>query len=149
MGVPTMSLVSDPQGWIRPFYIRLLSRTPFSELPPDEQFDRLCDALAADHPEQAAAMRDWTPMARRALLVDLAESADGAQPAVSTVLWRLQKETREMRCVAQYMPSGIDMRLLEGEGFHRTQLCPDAPAADAVSDQWRQELLERGWSTQS
>jgi hypothetical protein len=142
-----MSLASDPQAWLRVFYIRLQSRTPFHELSSDEQFAQLCDAVAADHPEQAEAMRNWTSIAKDALLRDLAESSEGGQPAVSTVLWRVHKDSRELRCIAQYMPSGIDVRLLEGDGFRRTQLCPDATAADALSHEWRTDLLQRGWST--
>jgi hypothetical protein len=63
-----------------------------------------------------------------------------------TELWRVTKGNRQLRCVAQYLASGIDLRVLEGDGFRRTHLCRDAPEADALSEKWRQALLERGWT---
>jgi hypothetical protein len=52
---------------------------------------------------------------------------------------------RELRCLAVYLPIGIDVRLFEGADFRRTQLVRDAPATDAMSKQWRVALVERGW----
>jgi hypothetical protein len=51
-------------------------------------------------------------------------------PAAVTVLWRLRKDGREVRCVAQYLSTGIDLRLMEREGFRRTQVCETATAAN-------------------
>jgi hypothetical protein len=63
-----------------------------------------------------------------------------------TELWRVSKGNRELGCVAQYLASGIDLRLLEGDGFRRTQLCRDAPAVQVLSDERRSALLARDWA---
>jgi hypothetical protein len=60
-------------------------------------------------------------------------------------LWRVRKDSRELRCVAVYLASGIDLRLLEEEDFRRTQLLKDAPAVEARGSEWRMALIERGW----
>jgi len=49
----------------------------------------------------------------------------------------------------QYLASGIDLRLMEGDGFRRTQLCHAAPAVQALSDEWRAALLARDWKQDS
>ena len=42
-------------------------------------------------------------------------------------LWRVAKDTRELRCVVRYMPSGLDLRLMLGDEFRTTQLHKDGP----------------------
>jgi hypothetical protein len=44
------------------------------------------------------------------------------------------------------LPSGIDVRLLEGEDFRRTQLCKIAPEVEKLSDGWLKALVEVGWT---
>jgi hypothetical protein len=62
-------------------------------------------------------------------------------------LWRVRKGDRELRCVAHYLPSGIDVRLLEADGsFRRTQLCKMAPEVEKLSGEWLKALLEVGWN---
>ena len=90
-------------------------------------------------------MTTWPDGAQRALLLHLADSKPGAAVAV-TELWRVSKGNRELRCVVQYLASGIDLRLMESDGFRRTQLCRDAPQADELSGKWRQALLGGGWT---
>lgn len=48
-------------------------------------------------------------------------------------------------CVAVYLPTGIDVRLMEGDHFRRTRLARDAREADTVSDEWLAALIGRGW----
>jgi hypothetical protein len=57
----------------------------------------------------------------------------------------MRKGERELRCVAVYVPIGIDMRLMEGEDFRRTQLVRDAPECEKLSHAWRAALVEWGW----
>jgi hypothetical protein len=76
-------------------------------------------------------MGAWSDGAQQALLLHLSDSNRIA--AAVTELWRVSKGHRELRCVAQYLASGIDLRLMKGDGFRRTQLCRDAPEADALS----------------
>jgi hypothetical protein len=47
--------------------------------------------------------------------------------------------------MAVYLPNGIDLRLMEGVDFRRTQLQKDAPAIEAQADGWLRALQERGW----
>ena len=95
-------------------------------------------------------MREWSPAAQRALLAHLAASlAECPASAVVSELWRVTKDGRVLRCVAQYLPSGIDLRLLEGSGFRRTQLCQTAAETEALSQQWRAALLEKRWQSPS
>jgi hypothetical protein len=61
-------------------------------------------------------------------------------------LWRVAKDGRELRCVAVYMTTGIDLRLMEGEDFRRTQLLRDGPAVEALAEQWQAKLRVAGWS---
>jgi hypothetical protein len=36
-----------------------------------------------------------------------------------TELWRMRKDERECRCVAVYLPTGIDVRFFEGKEMQR------------------------------
>jgi len=141
-----MSLTSDPHAWLRAFYVRLQCHPRFTGLTPLEQFEELCDAVGLEYPTEAAKLAEWLPGPRQRLMTHLAESvaADPAAVAVSE-LWRLTKGDRLLRCVVQYLPSGIDLRLMEGSGFRRTQLCSDVPGVEHLSHEWRQDLLDRGW----
>jgi hypothetical protein len=56
------------------------------------------------------------------------------------------KASRELRCIARYLPTGIDVRLMEGEDFRRTQLLKDGPSVEARAEEWRMKLREKGWS---
>jgi hypothetical protein len=67
-------------------------------------------------------------------------------PTNEIELWRMRKGDRELRCLAVYLPTGIDVRLFEGSDFRRTQLVRDAPAVTALSDKWRAALREHGWT---
>jgi hypothetical protein len=44
------------------------------------------------------------------------------------------------------MPTGIDLRLIEGEDFRRTQLLKDGPSVEARAEEWRTKLREKGWA---
>ena len=140
-----MSFASDPYAWLLRFYTPLQAEPGFSLLAPSQQFAQLCDAVAVDHPAEAADMRAWSAKVQRTILEQLALSSDKTPPKVTSELWRVTKDRRQLRCVAQYLASGIDLRLLEGDGFRRTQLCKNAADAESLSQQWRQALLEKGW----
>jgi hypothetical protein len=45
-----------------------------------------------------------------------------------------------------YLPTGIDLRLMEGEEFRRTQLLRDGPAVQELAEEWREKLLAAGWT---
>jgi hypothetical protein len=65
--------------------------------------------------------------------------------AESVELWRVRKADRELRCDAHYIPTGIDVRLMEGTDFRRTQLVKDALETEALSHQWKTALIAVGW----
>jgi hypothetical protein len=140
-----MPLTSDPHAWLRPFFARLRAHPGFSDLEPRTQFRQLCEAVSVNHPTEASQMLSWSPGAQEGLLLQLVSSAEQTPPAVTSELWRLHKGSRHVNCSAQYLVSGIDLRLFEGEGMRRTQLCRDAPEAATVAEEWRQELVNGGW----
>ena len=43
------------------------------------------------------------------------------------------------------VPTGIDVRLMEADGFRRTQLVKDASAVEIVEQNWKTKLHEGGW----
>ena len=61
-------------------------------------------------------------------------------------LWRVRKDKRELRCVAIYLPTGIDLRLMDGEDFRRMELLRDGPAVEKRAEEWRNKLQEKGWA---
>jgi hypothetical protein len=67
-------------------------------------------------------------------------------PVNEIELWRVRKGERELRCLAIYLPIGIDLRLFEGDDFRRTQLVRDSPELTALADKWRVALLEHDWA---
>jgi hypothetical protein len=60
-------------------------------------------------------------------------------------MWRVRKGDRELRAVAVYLPTGIDLRLLERDDFRRTELCRDGPTLHARAAEWRAKLQDSGW----
>jgi hypothetical protein len=96
-----------------------------------QRFEALCCALEPEHPSRAAAMRDWSAAAKDGTLKWL-ESVTKEKPSVQEVeLWRVSKDTRELRCVVRYMPHGMDLRLMQNDEFRRTELLKDAPSVEA------------------
>jgi hypothetical protein len=74
------------------------------------------------------------------------ETVTKEKPPVQEVeMWAVSKATRTLRCVARYLPIGIDLRLMQGEDFRRTQVHRDADAATARAAEWKAALVERGW----
>jgi hypothetical protein len=140
-----MLLTSDPHAWLRPYYATVKQSPSFAHLAPSLQFSALCDAVAKDHPSRAAWMRDWSPTAQDAALTWLASAVTQTPPVTELELWTVRKDARELRCVARYLPSGIDLRLMQGKDFRRTELHRSADAANAKAAEWKRALVERGW----
>lgn len=141
--IPMLS--SDPHAWLRPYFAALRKDPSFSYRSPSHQFAAVVAAIANDHPSRAAAMREWTPAAQDGFLKWLRDVTDEEPPKREYELWSVQKNCRTLRCIAVYVPIGIDLRLMEGAEFRRTQLTKDAPESEAVSDTWRQALIVQGW----
>lgn len=91
-------------------------------------------------------MRRWTPGAQAATIGHLASMIEQRASSHSVDLWQVSKEERVLRCIAHYLPSGIDVRLMEGEDFRRTQLVKDASAAHSLASDWLTALKARAWS---
>jgi hypothetical protein len=90
-------------------------------------------------------MREWSPPAQTGTLKWL-ETVTDEKPAVQEVeMWTVSKDTRTLRCVARYLPIGIDLRLMQGEDFRRTEVHRDADAATARAAEWRSALVEHWW----
>jgi hypothetical protein len=91
-------------------------------------------------------MRERSVAMQHGTLLHLASMHDQHETAEPYALWQVRKGDRELRCVAVYLPSGVDIRLFEGDDFRRTELCKDAPEAYALADKWHAALMEVGWS---
>jgi hypothetical protein len=117
-------------------------------LAPALQFAALLETVAADHPSKVADYQGWNDAGQRALLAWLAEVTTERPPTREVELWRMSKGERHVRGVAVYLPTGIDVRLLERDEFIRTGLARDAPAVRAITDRWQHALRTRGWSEQ-
>ena len=87
-------------------------------------------------------MRDGTPL-RSGPHSRVRERVYSSPAAREVELWRVAKDGRELRCLAVYMTTGIDLRLMEGEDFRRTQLLKDGPAVEAKAEEWRGKLGAR------
>jgi hypothetical protein len=137
---------SDPHAWLRPIYAELRRDPAFALLAPAHQFNTLCKAAEETSASKVALMREYNVTTQAALLDHLA-SRYRYQPAPQreVELWRVRKGDRELRCVAVYLPAGIDVRLIENDGFRRTVLVADARAVDALSQEWQAKLLRKDW----
>jgi hypothetical protein len=105
--------------------------------------------VQADHPAKAAESRDWNHPTTLAMLTWLVTATRNRPARRETELWRMRKSGRELRCVAVYLPTGIDLRLLEGADFQRTRLVPDKYMAERLSAEWASQLQGVGWSRAS
>jgi hypothetical protein len=63
-------------------------------------------------------------------------------------VWRATKNHVEMHCVLQFLLTGTDVWLFEGDSVQRTQSCRDAVEAIALAEQWRKEMMGRGWKSE-
>ena len=139
-----MPLTSDPHAWLRPYFAALAQDHAFARLAPSIQFSGLCDAVAPEHPAKAAQMREWSPAAQTGTLRGLANVIKQHPPANEVELWIMRKGARELRCVMRYLPTGLDLRLMNGDEFRRTELHRDADGANAKAAEWKTALTERG-----
>jgi len=90
-------------------------------------------------------MREYNTETKRAILRHLA-SAESLRPGPAHVeLWRLQKDARELSCIAAFLPNGVDVRMLEGGEMRRTQLVKDGPHAEGLAAGWKSKAQTTGW----
>jgi hypothetical protein len=140
-----MILSSDPHAWLRPYFATLKADPAFNMLAMPLRFAALCELVAVEHPERAQWMKEWSPAAQSGTLKWL-DSVTKEKPVVTELeLWTVTKGTRTLRCVARYLPIGIDLRLMEGDDFQRTEVHKDGDLAEIKATGWRQVLEERGW----
>jgi len=117
----------------------------FALVPTETQFAKLVEAVAEQSEHHAAVMRDYTPAARAALLGHLRKAAEQRPGAREVELWAARKGTRTLSCVATYLATGVDVRLLEDGEMRRTQLVIDGPQAEALAEKWRGAAEKLGW----
>jgi hypothetical protein len=167
---------SDPHAWLRPIFARLQANPTFSQIARAHQFAQLCDVLSADHPSEAEEMRHWSNATQNALLAHLASPAEelpsievqqpppvqipppprfeepplteDTSPQELSHVWSATKDQLEMHCVLQFLLTGTDVWLFEGDSVQRTQPCRDAVEAMALAEQWRKEMTSRGWKSE-
>jgi hypothetical protein len=81
--------------------------------------------VQADYPSKAAEIRDWNHATAVAMLTWLDAVTRTRPRHRGTEVWRMRKDGRECRCVAVYLPTGIDVRRFEGDEMRRTLLVTD------------------------
>lgn len=139
-------LSSDPNAWMRPYWADLHRQSPFfPNLAPELQTIALAEAVEADHPTKASEIREWNPATRRAMLAGLDQGLRERHAAKQTELWRVRKGECALQCVAVYLITGIDLRLLEGGEIRRTELFEWAHFLKARAQRWREMLVKSGW----
>jgi hypothetical protein len=100
--VPFVS--SDPDAWMRPYYEVIALQEGFALLPIPIQFAALVDAIAQDHPAKAAKLRDIDDLPwQRAIMGSLAHVVYPRPAQREIELWRVVKDSRELRCIARYL----------------------------------------------
>jgi hypothetical protein len=128
--------------------VKLRTNPVFAQLAPSHQFNALVAAAEKESPSKAAQLREWNSTTQIALLSWLNDVvAQQPDPSREVERWRVRKGERELVCVAVYVPTGIDLRLMEAADFRRTQLVRDASEAEALCERWRAALMERGWGS--
>jgi hypothetical protein len=143
---PQPFAASSFAAWLKPYYAEVALHGGFANLSPAHQFRALIEKVAEVHPARAAPLRDCDAATVRAIIGWLAAVSGEKRAARETALWQVRKGARELRCVAVSVPTGIDLRLIEGDDFRRTALCADASALTAGATDWLNRLLQRGWT---
>jgi hypothetical protein len=143
VGEPFVS--SDAGSWMRPYYVQIAQRPEFARLSVNHQFGLLLETIAKDHPAQAAKLHGSNATTQRAILDSLADVTCQQPAAPAVELWRVRKGDRELQCVAVYLSTGVDLRLLECDNFRRTELIRDASALDTRAAAWKRMLNDAGW----
>jgi hypothetical protein len=142
---PGTFVSSNPQEWMRPYYEAVASQG-FAHLAIPLKFAAFVEAIAADYPTKAAKLREILDLpSQQALLGSMANIAYTRPAERGVELWLVTRDGNELRCVAVYLPTGIDLRLLDADGFRRTQLLRFAQAVEARAQEWHERLAERGW----
>jgi hypothetical protein len=104
-----MTVYEDPHAWLRPFYVAVRSQPPFATFAPAIQFDQLVEAVGREHPSKAATMREWSVGMQHGTLLHLASTYDQHETAAPFELWQVRKAIRQLRCIAVYLPKGVDL----------------------------------------
>jgi hypothetical protein len=141
----TEPLSCEPEAWLYPYYAALKRSRVFDQLAPALQAKALADAVEPDYPAKAVEIREWNTATAAAMLIGLDTATRSRPRHRETELWRMRKGERELRCVAVYLPNGIDVRLLERTDFQRTRLVPDKWLAERLSAEWATQLRQSGW----
>jgi hypothetical protein len=141
-GVMSEPLSFDRDAWLYPYYVALKR---FDRLARVLQAKALADAVQADHPAKATEIRDWNHATAIAMLTWLDTVMRTRPRHRESKLWRMRKNDREYRCVAVYLPTGIDVRF-QGDEMRRTRLVPDKWLAQRLSAKWATQLRDAWWS---
>jgi hypothetical protein len=136
----------DRDAWLYPYYAAQKRDQGRDRLAPVLQAKALADAVQADYPAKAAAIRDWNHATAVAVLTWLDTVTRTRPRHREAELWWMRQGERECRCVAVHLPTGIDVRFFEGDEMRRTRLVPDKWLAERLSTEWATQLRSAGWS---
>lgn len=143
-----MTLSTSPHAWLSVYYATLRADPAFLRLAPSLQAAALADRVAAESPSRATEIRQWNTATLNAMLAVLQAETDARPLRRTTTLWRATKGSRTVECTAVYMPTGIDLRVIEDRTPWQTLLFRRSHGAEAQAGRWQQEMAVRGWSIQ-
>lgn len=143
--VPDPLVLSDPNAWLRSYWADLHRQPFFANLAPDLQAAALADALEREHPAKAQEIREWNRATRLAMLAGLDQGLRERHASREVVLWTVRKRERQLTCVAVYLPTGIDLRLMECGEMRRTELFSWGHVLLGRARRWQAVLAESGW----
>jgi hypothetical protein len=69
----------------------------------------LVEAIARDYPTKTPRMRELEAVSQRATLAVFGNVSYSSPAARNLELWRVARGGRELRCLAVYMPTSIDL----------------------------------------
>jgi hypothetical protein len=96
-------------------------------------------------PPSSASRRDCDRLPKRASDAPSSTVTQAHEPLREVELWRLRKHERELHCIAGYLLSGIELRLMESKASLRSELFEEMPELEQRAHLWRTKLTERGW----
>jgi CheY-like chemotaxis protein len=67
-------------------------------------------------------------------------------PETATLLWKLRGHGRDVRCVRQRTPAGLELRVLWGEELFLTEMFRDPDRLMKRSEEFKATLQTRGWA---
>ena len=108
---------SQTHAILLPRYRTCVQRGAFERLSQQHQINELRAAIEADHPQLASAMKVWSPTTQSAVLAQLARASTERPPLLTTELWRVRRDDRELVAQTVQTVTGTELQLIEDQTF--------------------------------